>query len=67
MTKIRIKYAINGWVILVNGLYMKRSFQNDISFTDLKSCATEWESVKSIRDFWTMYMHIATSVRSKIN
>ena len=64
-TRVKIRFGKQGWVLSVNGLYLKRDFSNNFYFTDLKSCATEWDSIESIRNFWSLCNRLIISAFNK--
>lgn len=63
MNTVNIRSGKRGFHLKVNGFWISQGFTNDIkaiqNTMDVVPCgATEWVSVRAIRDFWKKYRAI---------
>lgn len=60
MNTIKIVNGKKGYHLKVNGMFISEGFGNDIKAIKpeggIPYGATEWVSVKAVRDFWRKYM-----------
>lgn len=59
MSSIKIVSGKRGWHLKINGLYINHGFSPKVaaieSETGIPYGATEWVSIKAIRNFWRKY------------
>lgn len=69
MSTIKIVNGRRGYHLKVNGMYISQNFNDDIKSikneNGIPYGATEWVSIKSIRDFWRKYMLLVISSTNK--
>lgn len=61
---VKIVSGRNGWHLKINGQFIKQHFDGEIKailseFSSVPCGATEWASIKDIRNFWASYRILA--------
>lgn len=69
MSTIKIVNGKRGYHLKVNGLFISQAFGGDIKAirneVGVPYGATEWVSVKAIKNFWHKYMQIVVAATNK--